>query len=111
MEEVHINAIALEMEVDTGTTLSFQQRNLGSSKPHGAAGGDKGVLTDVQSRLPSTQTTSEDCLPGDLVHLVCHLSTTLTNASDIKTWTDKDPVLSQVRKYLQHGWPNKKPSN
>ncbi len=61
--------------------------------------------------LPTAQTTSEDCLPGNLVHLVCHLSTTAMNPSDIKTWTDKDPVLSQVRKYLHHGWSNKKPSN
>lgn len=66
--------------------------------------GSKISNADALSRLPSPQTTSEDCLPGDLVHLVHHLS---TNASDIKTWTNKDPVLSQVRKYLQHGWPNK----
>ena len=62
---------------------------------------------DALSRLPRPQTTSSDCLPGDLVHLVNHLSETAVNASQIRTWTDRDPTLSLVRKYLQSGWPQR----
>lgn len=62
---------------------------------------------DALSRLPRPQTTSSDQLPGDLVHLVKHLSETAVSASQIRTWTNKDPTLSQVRKYLQSGWPQR----
>lgn len=60
---------------------------------------------DALSRLPRPQTTSADCLPGDLVHLVKHLSETSIDATSIRRWTDKDPVLSKVRKYLLSSWP------
>lgn len=59
---------------------------------------------DAFSRLPRSITTSSDCLPGDLVHLVDHLSTTTISCSNIKAWTDSDPVLSKVRRYIQTGW-------
>ena len=61
---------------------------------------------DALSRLPRPVTTNSDKLPGDLVHLVDHLSTTAVNAEAIKDWTSKDPVLSQVRRYLMVGWPD-----
>ena len=60
---------------------------------------------DALSRLPQPETTDKDCLPGDLVHLLNHLSATTTNASSIKRWTDTDPVLSQVRDFVLQGWP------
>ncbi len=49
------------------------------------------------SRLPKSIKTSSDCVPGDFVHLVMHLSTTTIDANRIKAWTDKDPLLSKVR--------------
>ena len=61
---------------------------------------------DALSRLPRPVTTNSDKLPGDLVHLIDHLSTTAVNAEAIKDWTSKDPVLSQVRRYLMVGWPD-----
>jgi len=63
---------------------------------------------DAISRLPQPVTTESDCLPGDLVHLVNHLSATTITAAHIWQWTDKDPVLSKVRHYLQQGWPSSK---
>ena len=41
-----------------------------------------------------------------MVHLLNHLSSSCVDASDIKYWTDKDPLLSQVRHYVTFGWPN-----
>ena len=62
---------------------------------------------DALSRLPQPQTTSSDFLPDDLVHLVNHLSTTAANSDKVRLWTDRDPILSQVKKYLRSGWPQK----
>ena len=61
---------------------------------------------DALSRLPQPVTTESDCPPGDLVHLVNHLSSTTITAAHIRRWTDTDPVLSKVRNYLQQGWPS-----
>ena len=61
---------------------------------------------DTLSRLPQPTTSSVDCQPGDLVHLVDHLSATTVTAARIKEWTCKDPVLSKVKKYVITGWPD-----
>ena len=60
---------------------------------------------DALSRLPRAVTTSADCLPGDLAHLINHLSATTVSAANIKDWTAKDPLLSKVRRYVMVGWP------
>ena len=61
---------------------------------------------DALSRLPRPVTTSADKQPADLLHL----STTTVNAAAIKDWTSRDPVLSQVRRYVMHGWPDTVPN-
>ena len=62
--------------------------------------------TDALSRLPCPITTNSDRVPDELAQLVLHLSSTSINASVIKGWTAKDPVLSQVLRYIQTGWPD-----
>ena len=59
---------------------------------------------DALSRLPRPITTSSDRLPGNLVHLLDHLSSTTFDATSIKKWTNTDPVLAQVRNYCLQGW-------
>ena len=61
---------------------------------------------DGLSRLPlkCNFTDSQVPLPGDLCHLLNHLDQSIVTASQIKVWTDKDPLLSQVRKLVQNGW-------
>ena len=61
---------------------------------------------DGLSQLPRPTTTSADCLPGDLVHLIDLLSATLVNTANIKDWTAKDPLLSKVKRYIMVGWPD-----
>lgn len=51
---------------------------------------------DALSWLPQQVTIESDCLPGDLIHLVNHLSVTTITAARIRQWTDRDPVLSKV---------------
>ena len=39
-----------------------------------------------------------------------HLSATCVTASHIKDWTSKDPVLSQVVRFILTEWPEKLPA-
>ena len=59
---------------------------------------------DALSRLPIPVTTSSDCLPGELINLLDHLSTTLLTATEIKQHTDSDPTLAKVRRCVLSGW-------
>ena len=61
---------------------------------------------DALSRLPRPVTTHSDRVPGDLLHLFNHLSATTVSARAIKEWTNKDPTLSKVRRYVMTGWPS-----
>ena len=61
---------------------------------------------DALSRLARSVTTNSDKLPGDLVHLMDHLSATTVNANAIRIWTSKDPVLPQVSRYIMGGRPD-----
>lgn len=60
---------------------------------------------DTFSRLPRPVTAVGDKLPGELVHLLNHISTTCLSSAAIKNWTSNDPVLLMVRRYLMTGWP------
>ena len=49
-------------------------------------------------------------VPGNLLLLLEHLDTVSpVTAKQIKTWTDKDVVLAQVRRYVLHGCPSQEP--
>ena len=50
-------------------------------------------------------------MPGDLIHLVDHLSATTVTAARIKEWTAKDLVLSKIKKYVMVGWPDEVGTN
>ena len=54
------------------------------------------MYIDALSRLPRSITTSLNCIPGDLVHLINHLSTTAISSDEIKEWTKRDPILLKV---------------
>ena len=62
---------------------------------------------DALSRLPLPEQPSDSQIPslGDVSFIMNHLSETLVTASQIKVWTDKDPILSRVHHFILHGWP------
>ena len=61
---------------------------------------------DALSRLPlMTSTQQEVPQPPELVHLVEFLDSTPLSCTQIRVWTDHDPTLSRVRKWVQEGWP------
>ena len=62
-----------------------------------------------RARLMQTQTLESVAItsPRSLVHLMEHLETTPLSSTQIKSWTDTDPILSRVRCWVQEGWPER----
>ena len=60
---------------------------------------------DALSRLPLKTQHSEVPRPPELVNLVEYLDSTPLSCTQIRAWTDQDPIHSKVRKWVQEGWP------
>ena len=58
---------------------------------------------DGLSRLPLAETPEDTPAPEDTILMLQDLNSVVT-ASSIRFWTDKDPVLSVVRRMVLHGW-------
>ena len=67
--------------------------------------GKENANADAMSRLPLPDAVPEVPVPPELVLLMEHLTTTPVSAQQIKKLTDRDPVLSEVKKFVLHGWP------
>lgn len=67
--------------------------------------GTKMAHADALSRLPLPRTQSDPVPePSDHKVLLQHLDDTVQLVTDIKSWTERDPLLSRVRHLVQHGW-------
>ena len=68
--------------------------------------GKENSNTDGLSRLPLRESPSNVPVPGDAVLMMEALSDmgSAVSATTIKSWTDRDPVLSRVRRMVLHGW-------
>ena len=60
---------------------------------------------DVFSNLPFPMQPKEVSMPEELVLLLKSLEISTVTVTQIKHWTDHDPVLAKVHKFVQHGWP------
>lgn len=65
---------------------------------------------DALSRLHLLEAPESVPIPGDLILLTSHLSEQLMTSEKIRQHTDKDPILSQVRRFVLHGWTDSCPS-
>ena len=61
---------------------------------------------DALSRLPLPLSPSATPLPTETVFAMELLNSTPVSVIEIRTGTRRDPILSQVMKYVQQGWPN-----
>ena len=61
---------------------------------------------DVLSRLPLPESPSSVPLPGETVFLLDTLQTSPVDATQIRTWTNSDPLLARVRDMVLKGWSN-----
>ncbi|KAL5517714.1 hypothetical protein EMCRGX_G003317 [Ephydatia muelleri] len=68
--------------------------------------GNENSNADGLSRLPLRESPSSVPVPGDTVLMMEALSDmgSAVSATAIKSWTDRDPVLSRVRRMVLHGW-------
>ena len=66
--------------------------------------GPEHANADSLSRLPLPESTSATPQPAELIFLMDTLSNTPIHASQVRQWTDRDPLLSQVREMVLNGW-------
>eukprot|EP00731_Ephydatia_muelleri_P017692 Em0010g790a len=68
--------------------------------------GDSQANADAFSRLPLSESTAVVPVPGDTIFMLETLRTgdSPVTAAEIKSWTDKDPILSRVRNMALTGW-------
>jgi len=69
----------------------------------GQTNGNAGGL----SRLRLPEMPESVPVPGETILLMEHLEGTPVHSSHIKEWTKRDPVLSQVLRFILEGWPTK----
>ena len=60
---------------------------------------------DALSRLPLPESISSTPIPAETVLLLEQMNEMPVTAEHIKTWTRRDPILSRVLQFTQHGWP------
>ena len=68
--------------------------------------GPKHANADAFSRLPLPLSPSATPLPAENVFAMELLNSTPVSVIEIRTGTRRDPILSQVMKYVQQGWLN-----
>lgn len=65
--------------------------------------GKHNANVDALSRLPLPTKLKEAPKPTEVVHLMEHLDASPLSSTQIKNWTDTDPILSKVKKWVQEG--------
>ena len=67
--------------------------------------GEKMGNADAMSRIPLSHEPADVPMPADVVCLLEFIDTSPIDVGMIKQWTDKDAVLSRVRRFVGSGWP------
>ena len=67
--------------------------------------GKEHANADLLSRLPLPEQPKEIPMPEELVLLMETMEFSPVTVKQIKTWTERDPVLSTVRRFVKQGWP------
>ena len=66
--------------------------------------GDKLANTDALSRLPLPETSPQSSPDMTVQFIINNLEENIV--SDIKAWTERNPILSRVYRCILHGWPD-----
>jgi hypothetical protein len=59
--------------------------------------GNQNGNADSLSRLPVSDVSASTPVPGDIINLMEHINGSPVDATKLKSWTDRDPVLSQIK--------------
>ena len=65
---------------------------------------------DALSRLPIPSPQKDTPKPAEVVHLMEYLETSPVSSAQVRVWTDRDPVLSKVTRWILSGWPTESSS-
>ena len=72
--------------------------------------GKENSNADALSRLPAPGSKKEPPKPAEIVHLMEYLDSSPVSSAQIRTWTDQDPLMSKVKRWILSGWPDHTPS-
>ena len=64
---------------------------------------------DALSRLPLSQAPASVPEVGEVIYLLNEVDTKLVRLHEVRTWTRRDPVVSQVVRFAQSYWPHESP--
>ena len=64
--------------------------------------GKDNANSDGFSRLPLSVQPKDVPMPQELVYLLEGLE---ISPVTVVSWTDQDPMLSKIHRFVQHGWP------
>ena len=67
--------------------------------------GKENANADALSRLPLTTSNLDIPKPAEVIYLMEHLDTSPLTSSQIRAWTDREPLLAKVRRLVKEGWP------
>ena len=68
--------------------------------------GDKLANADALSRLPLPETSPQSSPDMTVQFFINNLEENIVSAKDIKAWTERNPILSRVYRFIIHGWPD-----
>ena len=71
--------------------------------------GDANSNADALSHLPMPDVPDVTPVPPEIVLMLEQIDSSPITVSQIHTWTRRDPILSQVHRYIQNGWPSTVP--
>ena len=72
--------------------------------------GKENSNADALSRLPAPGSKKEPPRPPEAVHLMEYLDSLPVSSAQIRTWTDQDPLLLKVKRWILSGWPDPTPN-
>ena len=69
--------------------------------------GSKQAHCDALSRLPAAENALDKVpIPAETIHLLEFFDSSPVSSAQIGGWTNRDPVLSAVYRYVRDGWPD-----
>ena len=73
--------------------------------------GSDNSSADAVSRLPLPVTREEPPRPAEVIHLMEFMDASPVTSLQIRLWTEQDPVLAKVKKFVLTGWPDTTPDD
>ena len=67
--------------------------------------GESNSNADALSQLPLPDTPNVIPVPSEVILMLEQIDSSPLTVSQVRTWTRRGPLLSQVYRFVQNGWP------